>query len=119
MRQEACRKDVERAFGVLQARFAILKMPAKVWNKDIMTDIMKACIIMHNMIVEDERELGDDIGSYEHSPSSVQVFRDQNNREYAEVIQRFRQVQNPAIHHQLRRHLVESLYKQKEDEERQ
>uniref|UniRef100_A0A0D3DGB4 DDE Tnp4 domain-containing protein n=1 Tax=Brassica oleracea var. oleracea TaxID=109376 RepID=A0A0D3DGB4_BRAOL len=44
-RQEAVRKDVERAFGVLQARFAIVKNP-----------IMRACIILHNMIVEDERD---------------------------------------------------------------
>ncbi|XP_021767623.1 uncharacterized protein LOC110732011 [Chenopodium quinoa] len=53
--QAAVRKDVERAFGVLQARFAILRQPALAYDEDILCDIMKACIIMHNMIVEDER----------------------------------------------------------------
>ncbi|XP_039827103.1 putative nuclease HARBI1 [Panicum virgatum] len=55
-KQEAARKDVERAFGVLQARFAILRGPARFWNEDTLTDIMYACIILHNMIVEDERD---------------------------------------------------------------
>lgn len=31
MMQEACRKDVERAFGVLQARFKILARPSRLW----------------------------------------------------------------------------------------
>ncbi|XP_021744431.1 uncharacterized protein LOC110710446 [Chenopodium quinoa] len=53
--QAAVRKDVERAFGVLQARFAILRQPALAFDEDILCDIMKVCIIMHNMIVEDER----------------------------------------------------------------
>ncbi|XP_021749526.1 uncharacterized protein LOC110715270 [Chenopodium quinoa] len=51
----AARKDVERAFGVLQARFAIIRKPSLAYDEDIPRDIMKACIIMHNMIVEDER----------------------------------------------------------------
>ncbi|XP_021715249.1 uncharacterized protein LOC110683212 [Chenopodium quinoa] len=53
--QAAARKDVERAFSVLQARFAIIRKPSLAYDEDIRRDIMKACIIMHNMIVEDER----------------------------------------------------------------
>ncbi|KAI3521391.1 hypothetical protein L1887_10854 [Cichorium endivia] len=34
--QEAARKDVERAFGVLQARFAFIRHPCLVWDKDMM-----------------------------------------------------------------------------------
>ncbi|CAL9243514.1 unnamed protein product, partial [Arabidopsis halleri] len=39
--QEACRKDVERAFGVLQARFAIVKNPALSWDKVKIGNIMR------------------------------------------------------------------------------
>ena len=55
-RQEVARKDVERAFGVLQARFAIVKNPALSWDKVKIGKIMRACIILHNMIVENERD---------------------------------------------------------------
>ncbi|CAN1121157.1 hypothetical protein LINPERPRIM_LOCUS2012 [Linum perenne] len=55
-KQEAARKDVERAFGVLQARFSIINGRSRMWCKDIIGEIMRACIIMHNMIVEDERD---------------------------------------------------------------
>ena len=54
--QEAVRKDVERAFGVLQARFAIVKNPALFWDKVKIRKIMRACIIFHNIIVENERD---------------------------------------------------------------
>ncbi|XP_035817118.1 protein ALP1-like [Zea mays] len=52
--QESCRKDIERAFGVLQARWAVLRGPAYGWDRNRLTEIITACIIMHNMIVEDE-----------------------------------------------------------------
>ncbi|XP_024012279.1 putative nuclease HARBI1 [Eutrema salsugineum] len=54
--QESVRKDVERAFGVLQARFAIIKNPALFWDKEKIGKIMRASIILHNMIVENERD---------------------------------------------------------------
>jgi hypothetical protein len=34
--QEGCRKDVERAFGVLQQRFTIVRFPSLSWSKDQM-----------------------------------------------------------------------------------
>jgi hypothetical protein len=53
--QEGARKDIERAFGVLQARWAVIRGPAYGWKRDRIRDIMMACICMHNMIVEDEQ----------------------------------------------------------------
>jgi len=54
--KQGARKDVECAFGVLQARFAILRNPARMWQSETLSQIMYACIILHNMIVEDERD---------------------------------------------------------------
>jgi len=53
--QESCRKDMERAFGVLQAKWKILHRPARLWNQKVLNSIMRACVILHNMVVEDER----------------------------------------------------------------
>ncbi|KAL1536226.1 hypothetical protein AAHA92_28909 [Salvia divinorum] len=53
-RQKAARKDMERAFGVLQARWAVVKGPTRLFYPECIADLMYACIIMHNMIVENE-----------------------------------------------------------------
>jgi hypothetical protein len=55
--QEAARKDIERAFGVLQARFAIVRGPSHFWDKCTLHDIMTTCVILHNMIIEGENYL--------------------------------------------------------------
>ncbi|MFS7969624.1 putative harbinger transposase-derived protein [Helianthus anomalus] len=52
--QMAARKDVERAFGVLKKRWRILAMPCRLWDKDQIGNVMYTCIILHNMILEDE-----------------------------------------------------------------
>jgi hypothetical protein len=54
--REGYRKDIERAFGVLQARFKIIREPARFWDTTDLALIMRSCIILHNMIVEDERD---------------------------------------------------------------
>ncbi|XP_042059464.1 uncharacterized protein LOC121803961 [Salvia splendens] len=41
-KQEGARKGIERAFGVLQARWAILRCPTRVWHEDDVTNIMYA-----------------------------------------------------------------------------
>jgi Plant transposon protein len=55
MMQESTRKDIERGFGTLQKRFAIVRNPAKKCKDGKLSDIMTCCIILHNMIVENER----------------------------------------------------------------
>ena len=54
--QESVRKDVERAFRVLQAHFAIVRGPTRNMDKAKLGMIMKACIILQNMIVKDEHD---------------------------------------------------------------
>ncbi|XP_026383407.1 uncharacterized protein LOC113278899 [Papaver somniferum] len=53
--QMAKRKDVERAFGVLQGKFRIFGSPCKYWHQSVLNLIMKCCLILHNMIIEHER----------------------------------------------------------------
>jgi hypothetical protein len=43
--QESTRKDVERAFGVLQLRFAIIRNNYKHKNIATIDDIMITCVI--------------------------------------------------------------------------
>ncbi|GJX00982.1 ALP1-like protein [Tanacetum coccineum] len=53
-RQESARKDVERAFGVLQGRWGLIQQPARAYEVNTLRRIMYAGIIMHNMILEDQ-----------------------------------------------------------------
>uniref|UniRef100_A0A0D3CZB4 Myb-like domain-containing protein n=1 Tax=Brassica oleracea var. oleracea TaxID=109376 RepID=A0A0D3CZB4_BRAOL len=115
--QEAVRKDVERAFGVLQARFAIVKNPALLWDKIKIGKIMRACIILHNMIVEDERD------GYTHF--DVSVFEQPESNRSSEVDFTFstdmpsnlgnmmairNQIRDRKINQQLKADLVENIW---------
>nr|KAJ0214982.1 hypothetical protein LSAT_V11C300148690 [Lactuca sativa] len=52
--QESVRKDVERAFGVLKQKRHIIKHPARSWDRAKLTKVLTACVILHNMIIEEE-----------------------------------------------------------------
>ncbi|GJT28058.1 ALP1-like protein [Tanacetum coccineum] len=54
-RQESARKDVERAFGVLQGRWRIIAQPARAWTVNKLRRIMYTCIICYNMILKNQR----------------------------------------------------------------
>ncbi|GKC87095.1 ALP1-like protein [Tanacetum coccineum] len=54
-RQESARKDVERAFSVLQGRWRIIQKSAHQYHVNNIRRIMYSCIIMHNMILEDQQ----------------------------------------------------------------
>jgi hypothetical protein len=60
---------VECAFGLLKKRFNILVIPDQSYSQRIFNLIMRACIILHNMIINDER--GDDYDDNYHNVASV------------------------------------------------
>ncbi|XP_019173883.1 PREDICTED: uncharacterized protein LOC109169455 [Ipomoea nil] len=110
MMQEACRKDVERAFGVLQSRFAIVKGPARFWDKCVLHDIMSSCIIMHNMIIEGERDEQADIQGWKEAPTpEVDITRDENII-FQEFLARHRQIKDKEAHYALRNASIEHLW---------
>ncbi len=74
-RLEAVRKDVERAFGILQARFAFLRKPVLLWCLERMETSVLCCIILHNMIIEEEMEYPDDSDTNLFSSSYIQWGR--------------------------------------------
>jgi hypothetical protein len=109
-KQESCRKDVERAFGVLQSRWAIVKGPARFWNKRVLHDIMTACIIMHNMIIEDERDLSAPIKEFNTAPALNVESLSNGGARFDEFLARHRQIKDKAAHIALRNALIDHLW---------
>ena len=124
--QESIRKDIERAFGVLQARWGILTKPGRVWKKDFLDDILECCVILHNMIIEDEWHLHhnnehvdnfeveyDDLeGNIIHSLDyniTTRAPPDQP-RPFASTLRRLAEVNDSQRHRQLRDDLKHHLY---------
>jgi hypothetical protein len=49
--QEKTRKDIERAFGVLQAKFRLLVQRVELWNIDDIVSVVNCCLLLHNWMV--------------------------------------------------------------------
>lgn len=63
-RQEAARKDIERAFGVLKKVFKIIKRPSLAQSVEQMRVVMDACIILHNMNMADRIDRKEGVAQY-------------------------------------------------------
>ncbi|XP_062206263.1 uncharacterized protein LOC133908286 [Phragmites australis] len=109
VQQAAARKDVERAFGVLQSRFPIVRGVTRLWDEETLSAIMTACIIMHNMIIEDEREDDDVDYAYEGAGEDVQASHDVTPPLMV-LSQRYNAIRCKQAHVNLREDLVEHLW---------
>jgi len=106
--QEAVRKDVERAFGVLQSRFAIVRGPAHFWDDITLGYIIKVCVIMHNMIIEDEGEV-DTEERFESGGDNVTPSHEPTP-DLEEFIKAHKKIRDNETHNQLQEDLVEHLW---------
>lgn len=105
--QEATRKDVERAFGVLQSRWAIIRGAARFWQIKIMSDIIYTCIILHNMIIENE---GISATSWSDDNLDPPIPVSQGTvQQFQQYLQMNAEIRDRSVHHQLRADLVEHI----------
>nr|XP_043638173.1 uncharacterized protein LOC122609179 [Erigeron canadensis] len=108
--QESARKDVERAFGGLQNSWHILTQPARSKSVNRITRTMYACVILHNMKVEDagyaisSLEEGDDIDPI--------VLPERTFQERIALHQRTgKELRDRIVHHALRHDLTEHVWR--------
>jgi hypothetical protein len=106
--QVACRKDVERAFGVRQSRWAIVRHPAKQWSVQQMWQVMTACMIMHNMIVAEERD--DTVYNQEWDFQGELVAPNPRPASFQNFLHVHHKIQDRATDHLLNKDLVNHIW---------
>ena len=123
--QEAFRKDVERSFGMLQGRFKIISQPSRLWMSGDMKIYIEACIILHNMIIEDERdEVEEDLtmpfnmdyvlDEDRMEDDNIEMIRNSNSPipgTLAYMLSKMTQLSNKNDHYKLRNDIIEHLWK--------
>ena len=88
--------------------------PARMWDMQTLNDIMYACIILHNMIVEDER--GQYGGDFEYDAmdgkNASSTITDTNGPipEFYEVLQTNASINDQQTHRRLQDDLVEHIW---------
>ena len=107
--QEVAKKDIERCFGVLQIKWGIIQQYNRQWKLAVIKDIMMACIIPHNMIIENERDDGLPPIDYERSDASPTEC----GLTFAEYREGSRQVRNESGFFSLRNDLIEHHWARK------
>nr|ABA96813.1 transposon protein, putative, Pong sub-class [Oryza sativa Japonica Group] len=116
LKQEGARKDVECAFGVLQSCFDIIRRPARLWKQGDVINIMQACVILHNMIVEDEKEAIRDVLDLNYNPSATIVLPPEVQRSdnpdpcFTEVLRRNSAIKARPTHRKLKKDLIEHIW---------
>ncbi|GKA84761.1 ALP1-like protein [Tanacetum coccineum] len=111
LKQESARKDLERAFGVLKKKLAILANPARALKKERIKKMVYTCIILHNMIRKFKGVAISPTWFLEeaHKPDDLE-------RSAEQVQQVMRHIRSAQAHQNLRADLVEHLSRNYEAE---
>jgi len=110
-KQESARKDVERAFGVLQSCFAIVYGLVQYQDEETLANIMKACIIMHNMIIEDEGALNLGFDHEREVNSFISVSHGEIPKLH-DFLQTHNRIRDKTTNSKLQEDLIEHLWEQ-------
>ncbi|KAF0736975.1 hypothetical protein Ae201684P_000701 [Aphanomyces euteiches] len=109
--QEAKRKDIERAFGILQARFHVLVTGCRLWSRESMAEVIETCVILHNLIIDrgQQNERDYEFGHYliQHPFAMVRKHPRQSIGDRERMIQ---DMQDSNVHTQLQTDLMTSMW---------
>nr|GEV41568.1 hypothetical protein [Tanacetum cinerariifolium] len=113
--QESARKDVERAFGVFQERWRIIQQPARQYHVNTIRQIMYSCIIMHNMVLKDQKIMVFDWNDVYANPSGnmqhTWIERCDTQR------RKNKELRDREMHVSLQQNLMEHIWQQVEHED--
>ncbi|XP_025828604.1 uncharacterized protein LOC112903566 [Panicum hallii] len=107
--QESARKDVERAFGVLRSKFRIIYITARLWSHSDLNNIIRACVILHNMVIEDERNLYSDHQEFERS-SDPPISQNRDVPEISQLIKSYAKIRDKVVSNILQKDLMEHIW---------
>jgi hypothetical protein len=77
--------------------------------------IMMACVIMHNIIIEDEGFMVNPNERFEYDGENVEPNHDQAHHILEEFIEAHKRIQDKEIHVQLKEDLIDHLWNQHPD----
>lgn len=82
-----------RVFRVIKSRFAIVAIPSCFGSINVQHDIMTACTIMHNMIIENERDLSAPVEEQSEIPNpEVETIMIDENIHFQEFFGRYKKI---------------------------
>ncbi|KAK1614153.1 hypothetical protein QYE76_019670 [Lolium multiflorum] len=98
------------------SRFAVVRYPAMTWSKSNMWEVMQCCVILHNMIIESERD-----HPVPDSEASTPYYRQgplaevdhQVPASWTAFLTTRREIRDAATHQALQNDLVQHLWARK------
>jgi hypothetical protein len=104
---------VERAFGVLQARFQIIKNPGRLWKTEDLLAIMMSAIILHNMIIDDKQNTPFNNNHDYHQANSSDgsaLATSSSNSDLETFLLQYQAIRNRLTHCMLKGNLIDHLW---------
>nr|XP_023027977.1 putative nuclease HARBI1 [Leptinotarsa decemlineata] len=75
------RNCIERCFGILKMRFhCLLKERTLRYNPDFVASLLKACAVLHNMCVDGNIPIDENVGDPDNDKSDVLIAEPLNNQ---------------------------------------
>ena len=96
-RQEGRRKDIERAFGVIKARFRILRNEDFRWYKGDILICSRTCVILHNILVRMNQE-GHFVEDLAAEADDFNIITEMFEYEQRSAATRYLERENRAVH---------------------